>query len=166
MSDARRFEVNEDIAAAVKHFGMAAELFAAGGFDGENIGAYRAQMALMHAMQSGHTSLELALLRILELLGEEAPAGRDWEADLIRRVSHEAAGRPAILPPDLVAAAGETRRFRHVAMRGYGSFHVELSRPSVLAAGVIAGGIGRAIRAFRDAIDPTFDPGPDACGPK
>ena len=61
------------------------------------------------------------------------------------------------------SAAG---RFRHVAMRGYGSFDVELSRPSVLAAGVIVGSIGRAIRSFRDAIDPALDPGPNACEPK
>lgn len=154
MSDARWFEVEEDVAAAVRHFGMSVKLFAAGGFDGDGIGAYAARMALMHAMQSGRTSLESALVRVLDLLGEEAPSGRDWQADLIRRVSRGIAGRPAILPPDLARAAGETRRFRHVAMRGYGSFDLELSRPSVLAASVVARGIGAAILAFRAAIDP------------
>lgn len=165
MSDARWFEVDEEIAAAVTHFRMSVELFAAGGFDGDGIGAYRARMGLMHAMQSGHTSLESALVRILGLLGEEAPTGRDWHADLIRRVSREIGGRPAILSSDLARAVGETRRFRHVAMRGYGSFDVELSRPSVLAAGVIVGGIGPAIASFRATIDPASDLGPDASGP-
>ncbi len=169
MSDARWFEVDEDVAAATKHFGMSVDLFAAGGFGGDGIGAYRAQMAVMHAMQSGHTSLESALVRILDLLGEEAPSGKDWHADLIKRVSREIAGRPAILPPDLARAAGETRRFRHVAMRGYGSFDAELSRPSVLAAGLVARDIGLAVSSFRAAIDPATQrpeadasPGPDA----
>ncbi len=154
MSDARWFEVDEDIAAAVEHFEMSARLFAAGGFDGEGMDAYRARMALMHAMQSGHTPLESALVRILDLLGEEVPSGKDWHADLIRRVSRATAGRPAILPPDLARAVGETRRFRHVAMRGYGTFEVELSRPSVLAAGIVVRGIGPAVASFRAAIDP------------
>ncbi len=120
MSDARWFEVDEDVAAAVKHFGMSADLFAAGGFDGDGIGAYRAQMALMHAMQSGHTSLESALVRILDLLGEEAPSGKDWHADLIKRVSRGIAGRPAILPPDLTRAAGGDKALppcRHEGLR-------------------------------------------------
>lgn len=154
MSDAQWFEVDEDVAAATRHFGMSVDLFAAGGFDGDGIGAYRAGMALMHAMQSGHTSMESALVRVLNLLGEEVPIGRDWHADLIKRVSREVAGRPAILPPDLARAAGETRRFRHVAMKGYGSFDVELSRPSVLAAGFVARNLGPAILLFRAMIDP------------
>jgi len=166
ISDARWFEVDEDVAAAVKHFGMSADLFAAGGFDGDGIGAYRAQMALMHAMQSGHTSLESALVRILDLLGEEAPSGKDWHADLIKRASHEIAGRPAILPPDLARAAGETRRFCHVAMKGYGSFDMELSRPSVLAASFVAQNIGPAISSFRTAIDPATKPPEPGAGPR
>ena len=154
MSDARWIEVDDAAAAATKHFGMAADLFAAGGFDGDDIGAYRASMALMHAMQSGHTSLESALVRILGLLGEEAPSGQEWHADLIRRVAREIAGRPAILPPDLAKAAGQTRRFHHIAMKGYGSFDPELARPSVLAAGFVARNLGPAIAAFRAMIDP------------
>jgi len=35
MSDARWFEVDEDVAAATKHFGMSVDLFAAGGFGGD-----------------------------------------------------------------------------------------------------------------------------------
>jgi hypothetical protein len=44
-------------------------------------------MALMHALQSAHTSLESGLLRVLEMLGEERPVGEDWHAALIRRIA-------------------------------------------------------------------------------
>ncbi len=108
MSDARWTEVDEDMAAAAGHLARSVELFAAGGFAGEKLDAYRARMAFMHAMQSGHTSLEAALLRILDLLGEEAPSGRDWHADLIRRAARPLAGRPAILAQAVADAANET----------------------------------------------------------
>lgn len=133
---------------------MSVDLFAAGGFDGDGIGACRVGMALMHAMQSSHALMEPALVRVLNLLGEEVLTGRDWHADLIKRASRGIAGRPAILPPDLARAAGETRRFRNVAMEGYGSFDVELSRPAVLAAGFVARNLGPAILLFRAVIDP------------
>jgi hypothetical protein len=38
---------------------------------------YGFEMGFMHAMQSGQTSMEAALLRILDLCGEEAPTGPD-----------------------------------------------------------------------------------------
>ncbi len=155
MNAGRWFEVDEDVAAAVEHFGRSTELYAAGEFDAKDLSGYRARMALMHAMQSGHTSLEQALVRILGLLGEEAPAGSDWHADLIRRVSRGLPGRPAILPAELAKAAGETRRFRHVAMRSYGTFDLALSGPAVSAARVLADGMPAAIAAFKTAIDPT-----------
>jgi len=131
MSDARWFEVDQDVAAAAGHLARSVELYDAGGFAGDDLDAYRARMAFMHAMQSGHTSLESALLRILDLLAEEAPSGRDWHADLIQRASRPIPGRPAILPASVAQAANETRRFRHVAMRNYGSFDPGLARPAV-----------------------------------
>lgn len=45
----------------------------AGGFDGAELDRYRAEMALMHAMQSAHTAAEAALVRILRILDEERP---------------------------------------------------------------------------------------------
>lgn len=154
MRDARWFEVDEDVAAAVEHFGRSVELFAEGGFESGELSGYKARMALMHAMQSGHTSMEAALIRTLKLLGEETPAGNDWHADLIRRVSRDVGGRPAILTPELAKAAGETRRFRHVAMKSYGSFDAELSRPAVLAAGFIVRHLPSAVSVFKAVIDP------------
>ncbi len=117
MSDARWFEITADIESAVVHFGRAVEIFAAGGFGDDSLDSYKARMALLHAMQSGHISLESALLRVLNLLGEEEPSGRDWHADLIRRAAVAGDARPAILPGEIAAAATETRRFRHVATR-------------------------------------------------
>ena len=111
-------------------------------------------MAFMHAMQSGHTSLEPALLRILDLLGEEAPSGRDWHADLIQRTSRPIPGRPAILPTSVAQAANETRRFRPVAMRTYGSFDPGLARPAVQAARLLADGLPSAVAMFRRCMDP------------
>ena len=154
MSDARWTEVEEDVAAATGHLGRSVELFGAGGFSGEGIEAYKARMAFMHVMQSGHTSLESALVRIMDRLGEEPPTGRDWHADLIRRAARAIGGRPAILPAEIADAANETRRFRHVAMRSYGTFEPSRAEPSVAAAAVLAAGLPDAIAAFRRGIDP------------
>ena len=75
MSDARWADVEADIASAIRHFGNAVELYCEGGFEGDDLSSYRASMALMHAMQSGHTSAEAGLMRILQTLGEEHPTG-------------------------------------------------------------------------------------------
>jgi hypothetical protein len=109
-------------------------------------------MALMHAMQAGHTSLESALMRVLALLGEQPPSGRDWP-DLIRRATRAVDGRPPILPADLGAAADETRRFRHVALRSYDSFDVTRARPAMTAANRLAVALPPAFAALRSAID-------------
>lgn len=166
MSDARWFEVDEDIAAAVEHFGRSVEMFSEGGFDDDSLSGYRSRMALMHAMQSGHTSMEAALVRTLKLLGEELPAGTDWHTDLIRRVAREVGGRPAIFNAELSKAAGETRRFRHVAMKSYGSFDTELARPAVLAASFVVRNLPAAMAAFKARIDPVPPVRPDEPKPE
>ena len=66
MSDGRWFEVDRDVQTAVRHFRQSVALYREGGFDAPGLEGYRATMALMHALQSAHTSLESALLRILE----------------------------------------------------------------------------------------------------
>jgi hypothetical protein len=156
VTDARWIEVMDDTTAAARHFSRAVELHALGGFEGTDITAYRASMALMHSMESGHSSLEGALERILEILAEEKPAAADsYHADLIKRASREIPNRrPAILPSDLGAAADETRRFRHVARRNYDSFRVEEAGTAIAAARLIAARLIGAIEAFRASIDP------------
>jgi len=54
MSDARWFEVDSDIEAAVRHFGQSVELYRKGGFDAPGLDGYQAEMALMHALQSAN----------------------------------------------------------------------------------------------------------------
>lgn len=154
MSDARWTEIEDDIGSAAEHFSRSVEIIATGAMSGMDLGGYMARMAFMHAMQSGHTSLETALTRVLELLGEQAPSGQSWHADLIRRASRAVDGRPAILSPELASAADQTRRFRHVAMRSYDTLDLTLADPAISAANVLARHLPAAIAAFRGTTDP------------
>ena len=154
MSDARWIEIEADARVAAEHFGAAAVLFDLGGFDAGGLDGYRARMAFLHAMQSGHASLERCLVRVLEMLDEERPQGESWHADLIRRVSAARPGlRPAILPGAVALAADETRRFRAVASRGYDSFDPARSSLAVDAARIVAAELLPSLSRFRNAID-------------
>jgi hypothetical protein len=155
VTDGRWFDVDADVRAAVAHFRQSVALHEEGGFDAPGLAGYRAQMALMHSLQSGHTSLEGALLRILEMLGEERPVGETWHADLIRRASAPMPNsRPAILSPTLAQAADETRRFRHIATHNYDSFRVDAAKPTIDAARLLADGLIGEIATFKGKIDP------------
>ncbi len=157
MSDSRWADVEHDAGSAERHFARAVQLYETGGFGGSGIEAYAAQMAFMHAAQSGHTSLESALVRILEILDEDRPAGENWHSDLIRRVCHPMTGpnaRPSILSDRLCAAADITRRFRNRATRNYDNFDAELARPAVAAARVIADLFVVEVTAVRALVDP------------
>ncbi|MCE6958726.1 hypothetical protein LAZ40_06655 [Cereibacter sphaeroides] len=138
---------------------MAVELHRAGGFEVEGLDGYRANMAFMHAMQSGHTSFESAMLRILNMLGEEKPTGESWHRDLIRRISRRLPDRPAILDEATAAAAEETRAFRNLATRSYDTFAVERADPAVAAAGILADKVEAVVRDFRLRIDPPEEDG-------
>ncbi len=111
-------------------------------------------MAFMPAVKSGHTSLKSALLRILDLLGEHAPSSHDWHADLIQRASRPIQGCPAILPASVARAANEIRRFRHVAMRNYGSFKPGLVHPAMQAARLLADGLPDPSATFHQSVEP------------
>lgn len=159
MTDARWIEVEDDLASACFHFRNAARLSDAGGFEEDDLAGYRAQMALLHAMQSAHTSLEAGLKRILEILGEEAPAGSQSHLDLVRRVSRaiDTPGhvRPAILTLDVARDVDESRRFRHRATHGYDNFDPTLAGPSIEAARRLASSLQPCIAAFKSRIDPS-----------
>ena len=158
MSDARWFEVDADMEAAIRHFRQSVELFRMGGLDAAGIDGYRAEMALMHALQSAHTSLEGGLVRILEMLGEEKPVGDNWRTDLIKRIASPLPGRrPAILRERLAKAADETRQFRHRAVHNYDSFQLLEVTRTIDAAKVLANDLAAEIRAFRNIIDPPDD---------
>jgi hypothetical protein len=113
-------DIADDISAATRHFQAAVELFRTGGHDPATSAGYRDVMAFQHAMQSGYTSFELALRRLLALLDEAVPQGPDWPSALLRRLSKPLEGsRPAVLGEPLARAADELLRFRHVAMHSY-----------------------------------------------
>ena len=152
MSDERWAEVDQDIASATRHFSAAVRLNAEEPVGEDTWEGYKARMSLMHAMQAGHTSLETALLRILDMLGEQRPSGESWHADLIRRASRASNTRPVILPPDLARAADRTRRFRHVAVRTYDQFEHEEAITAIDAAGILATALQLAVTRFRSAI--------------
>jgi hypothetical protein len=158
MSDARWIEVEDDIESACRHFGNAAMLYDQGGFDVADLSGYKSRMALLHAMQAGHTSLEAALKRVLEILGEDSPAGDYSHADLIKRaaraITAPGLARPAILSDDIARAADESRQFRHRATHDYDNFVPALAVPSIEAARVLSAGLKRTIQKFRDVIDP------------
>ncbi|WP_029029236.1 hypothetical protein [Salinarimonas rosea] len=155
MSDARWIEIDADVASALIHFGRAVEIFEAGGLEGDDLDAYKSRMALLQAMQAGHTSLEAALERILVLLGEEKPVlSATYHADLVRRVSSPIPGaRPAVISGALARAVDETRRFRHVARKAYDGFEVPRAEPAVAAARVVRDALAEAIAGFRRALD-------------
>ena len=52
MSDARWFEADLDVRAAVDHFEKSIRLHEKGRFDDPGLEGYQAEMALMHALQS------------------------------------------------------------------------------------------------------------------
>ena len=77
MSDTRWFDIDADIDLAVTHLTRAGELFRTRDMNGDELDAYMARMAFMHAVMAGHTLLENALTRVLRLLGEEASIWRN-----------------------------------------------------------------------------------------
>jgi hypothetical protein len=163
MSDARWNEVDGDVRSAVRHFSMAVRLHEKRDRCKDEFETYQVDMALMHAMQSGHTSFEKAMMRILDMLQEERPSGESWHRDLVNRVSSALGDRPAILDSDLERAANETRSFRNLATRGYDTFSLERCEPAISAARVLVRGIPEAVSEFRRLVDPpandTRDPG-------
>ena len=157
MSDARWLDVADDVAAAALHFTNAQALYAVGRFEDPGIDGYRDGMALMHALQAGHTSAETALVRVLRILGEEAPTGEDWHRKLIERLAKENGAdhaRPALLSHNVAADLDETRRFRNRAMRNYGGFEARLVEPSLRAAKRLATSLAADVARFKALVDP------------
>ena len=142
------------MSAAVPHFGGACVIF-------ENIPTaltaedrYLVEMAFMHAMRAGQTSLEPALLRILELNGEEAPTGACLHADLIRRAAHPVGERPASLVGDAAKAADETRRFQSILAHAYDAFDYTQATKAVESAALLVTLLPSEIARFRRMTDP------------
>ena len=154
MSDARWLEIDAAVTSAVHHFSGAGTIYDRLRQPSDDDDAYMAEMAFMHAMQAGHTSLESALLRILDLFEEEPPTGAQWHADLIRRALRPVGDRPAIVTGTVGDAADETRQFRDVAARAYDNFKPERAREAVASARLLASDLAQSISTFRQTVDP------------
>lgn len=154
MSDTRWFEIDAPVAASVKHFAGAVLMYPKAPTAQTGDDRYIVEMAFMNAMQAGHTSLENALLRILELCGEDPPTGGNWHADLIRRASNPIGSRPAILNGKVAQAADATRRFRTVAAHAYVDFDHTQARHAVVSAALLADLLPADLARFRQAVDP------------
>ncbi len=111
-------------------------------------------MALMQAMQAGHTSLESGLECILDILGEAKPGGASYHADFVQRAAREVPGnRPAIIDRPLALAPDETRRFRHIALKNYNMFQISEAGRALGAAATIHKDLLDAINEFRAKIE-------------
>ncbi len=154
MSDARWFEIEAAVAASVKHFSGAGSIFRRLSIPQPPDERYVIEMAFMHAMQAGQTSMETALLRILDLCAEEAPTGARWHADLITRAASALGNRPAILDEAARRAADMTRRFRSVAAHAYDAFDHAQAAGAVGGATLLVALLPAAIAGFRKALDP------------
>ncbi len=157
MMDARWTDIFTSCESAATHFRNALALYERGGFDAPDLAGYQASMAVMHAMHSAHTSAEVALKRILDVLGEERPDGEDWHEILIKRMAREMPGRkgrPPVISQTLASALQQTRRFRHVAAHGYDRFDTELAAPAMRAARIVSDSLEAEIERFRQIIDP------------
>ncbi len=146
---------------AEKHFSKALEIIEAGGFEGDDIGSYRAMMALMHSFQVAHTCIENALLRVLEAIDEAPPMGELVHYDLITRVTGpldalwrniddvDGGDRPAILEGDVAKAAKASACLRNVAALNFGSIDNFTSDAAIDAARTLSQSLRSAIERFQ-----------------
>jgi hypothetical protein len=158
MSDPRWTDVDRDIDDALRHFAMALQIFEAGRFDAPGLEGYKNSSSFMHAMATGYTSVEDALKRILDILGETPPTGDAWHRDLIERVSRPMGGsnaRPAFFDKEMRRDLLECMRMRHrVRHRDYDDFVPTKAEPSVDAARRIVSRIRNTVAEFNKKIDP------------
>jgi hypothetical protein len=153
VTDERWLEVERDILSATRHFAAAVRLSSDPALKHDDWDGYKTRMSRLHAMQAGHTSLETALLRVLDMRGEQRPTGDSWHLDLIRRVSAPATGRPAILTEATARAADQTRRFRHVAVRTYDQFEPDEATGAIRAADRLAASLTDEFIQFKQATE-------------
>lgn len=158
MSDSRWSDVEADVEQALMHFGMAIEIFEAGGFDDPGVEGYKSTSAFKQGMDAGYTAVERAIEGILSILGEELPTGRDFHRILLDRVTRPLIGdhaRPAIFDEDLRQKLLEAVRMRHrVRHSSYDEFIPHKAEPSVDAARTIRARLRDAIAEFKKKIDP------------
>jgi hypothetical protein len=78
VSDARWIEIEKAVASSVENFAKGVGFTRHPGFQADDLIGSALRMGFMHAMraiQAGHSSLENALLRMLDLMDEARPSG-------------------------------------------------------------------------------------------
>ena len=87
-------DVERDLASSQRHFALAVDLFDEVRDGMASRDQYVRSMGFLHAMQSGYTSFEAGMKRLLALLDEPLPAGAEWHKALLRRLEEAAPGAP------------------------------------------------------------------------
>jgi hypothetical protein len=150
-ADLRWTLLRADIADAVENLADGASLYR----DGAPPPAARTlrrqhDKAFQKFLQDGYSSIERALIRVLEIFGEPPPRGQSWHSDLLRVAVGSIGGAPARPPfaPSLLADLRLLLQFRHVAMHGYSDFDLDMARPAAEAAARVAAALPEATEAF------------------
>jgi hypothetical protein len=148
----RWLDLLRDIDSAKAHFAEAVAAYRSQPL--EVLGQYWNRMAFQHAMYSGYTSFEAFLERLLAMLDEPMPVGRDWHAKLLERVGTDLPGsRPALLGADFRNAADDLLRFRHVALHSYDRFDPARAAPAVAAAEVFLSSVDAQVARIKAVLD-------------
>ena len=149
-------DIDRDIASSRHHFEMGVALFAELREAAPGRDLYVRTMSFLHAMQSGYTSFEAGMKRLLAMLDEPLPKGAEWHKALVDRLSEPAPGsRPALLDEATLGRAVKgLLRFRHVAAHTYDDFDEDRAALAVRDAETFLAGIGPALARFRAVIDP------------
>ena len=155
MSSAKWVLVERDFESAAKHFAMASLIHEGGVPVQGNHQDYVTAGAFMHAVQSGHTSLENGLLRIFKTIGEAAPHDvGDLHDAVVRQAFEPVEGRGPILPTHLREVVDETRRARSLAMHAYERFTIDRADATAKAAHELSEALPDVLQAFIEQIDP------------
>lgn len=76
--------------------------------------------AVSNVLQSCYTGMENMVKRVLAAVDGKIPSGSRWHAELLEQAGRAAAGRAAIILPDLHADLKDFLAYRHVARTRYG----------------------------------------------
>ncbi|WP_103333186.1 hypothetical protein [Pseudotabrizicola formosa] len=155
--DARWILIKQDFASAAYHLKLACELYASPEFaaasTSDDIQTKAYLMAFLHAMQSGYTSLENGLLRLLIVFDEARPTGGFWQKDLLSRVKIQVGCRPPIFDETSHKHADELRRFRNLVMTGYSHLDLKHAVAAVTSASYMSQNLDELLFKFINFVD-------------
>ena len=105
--------------------------------------------SLMHFFQTGYSSIESALMRLLIISGESLPIGDNKQRKVLTRaVSDYSDIRPAIISNKMEISLDILRVFRHSAIHNYESFVPESSELAQRSAKYVASNVQNEFQIF------------------